>query len=108
MSGNPFDTGRDEPLGRLLRQHLEADDEAGFVARVRRALPAPRTSWDVLAEWSRPGIAAALLAATALGWALAGLKSEDVAEPGAVISEMPTDTNLPDQATLAALVLETP
>jgi hypothetical protein len=67
---NPFDSGPDERLGALLRAHLDAPGHAQFVARVRRALarPAPDTSWDVLADWVRPGLAAA--AALALAVAL--------------------------------------
>ena len=79
---NPFDSGPDERLGALLRAHLEAPGHAAFVARVHRALerPVPRTSWDVLAEWVRPGLAAAAcLALTVALWI--GLGAPLDAEP---------------------------
>ncbi len=65
---NPFDAGPDERLGALLRAHLEAPGHAAFVARVHRALarPAPDTSWDILATWVRPGLAAAACLAIAV------------------------------------------
>ena len=65
---NPFDSGPDERLGALLRAHLDASEHGAFVARVRRALarPAPDTSWDVLAAWVRPGLAAAAALALAV------------------------------------------
>jgi hypothetical protein len=74
MTHDPFDSRPDAALGQLLREHLGADDDAAFAARVRAALaaaPAPaarRSSWDVLAAWARPGLAAAAVLVLALGW----------------------------------------
>lgn len=67
-SHDPFDPSRDLALGRLLREHLSGANESAFVARVRTALMAERdSSWDVLARWTRPGLAAAVSLAFALG-----------------------------------------
>jgi hypothetical protein len=77
MTHDPFDPRPDAELGQLLRAHLAADDDAAFAARVRAALatvPGPRrstrrpSSWDVLAAWARPGLAAAAVLVLALGW----------------------------------------
>lgn len=67
---NPFDLGRDEALGRILRERFEASGHAVFVARLREAVARAdiETSWDVLARWARPGVAAA--AAIALMFSL--------------------------------------
>jgi hypothetical protein len=70
MKWNPFSAERDEQLGRALREALDRGGQPEFVARVLGRLPMPRTSWDVLAGWGRPRIAAALLLAAALGWAV--------------------------------------
>ena len=58
---SPFDAQRDRRLGDLLRAHLDAPDHAAFVARVRDAVAVAgiSTSWDVLGDWVRPGLAAA-------------------------------------------------
>ncbi|MEO8226526.1 MAG: hypothetical protein ABI637_03795 [Gemmatimonadota bacterium] len=59
----PFEARPDAVLGRLIREHLESGDDGAFVARVRAAVSAAErdTSWDVLARWVRPGLAAASL-----------------------------------------------
>jgi hypothetical protein len=66
---NAFDHERDAELGRVLRQHLEMNDQETFVARVLRSLPVgcQVDSWQVLERWALPGIAAALLVAATLG-----------------------------------------
>lgn len=71
---SPFDHERDPLLGEALRAALAPPppDTAGFVARVLAAAerrPAPMV--DVLARWARVGIAAAILAALAAGFAVA-------------------------------------
>lgn len=67
-SNSPFGAGPDPELGDLLRDALTADGQAEFVSRVLARLPESRTLWDVLAGWARPGIAAAILLAAALGY----------------------------------------
>jgi hypothetical protein len=66
-----FDAEPDRELAELLREALTPAGQAEFVARVLARLPESRTLWDVLAGWARPGIAAAILLAAALGWWLA-------------------------------------
>ena len=62
MSGiNPFDPERDPALGAMLRDALTGADQAGFMARVRAsvALTRQERTFDVLARWLRPNVAAA-------------------------------------------------
>ncbi|MFI5234600.1 MAG: hypothetical protein ACHQXA_02725 [Gemmatimonadales bacterium] len=69
MIENPFDAERDEALGVLLREMLSGADDAAFAARVRAALPVAQAgAWDILARWSRPGLAAAAVIALAAGF----------------------------------------
>ena len=65
-----FDSERDRELGTLLRDHLSGGDTAGFAARVLDRIPmgGSSTAWEILAEWARPGLAAALLLATLSGF----------------------------------------
>jgi hypothetical protein len=73
----PFDPQRDEALGELLRAHLSSDDDAAFAARVRGD-----TSWDVLARWARPGVAAAAgIAATIALWLALSSAQAPAVEP---------------------------
>lgn len=72
-----FDHGPDPELGAALRAALEPpkDDQARFVARVMarydEALEqATVPTWEVLASWSRRGIAAAAAAAVLAGFLL--------------------------------------
>lgn len=72
----PFEHRPDPELGALLRDALEPAGHAAFVARVVAAAEggggagrdAPTV--DVLAQWARIGIAAAILAAIGAGFAL--------------------------------------
>ena len=71
-----FDHRPDPVLGRALREALDAGaetDQRAFVARVmarydetleRATVP----TWEVLASWSRRGLAAAVIAALAVGF----------------------------------------
>lgn len=87
MSEEPFVSQRDPRLGALLREHFEAPDHDLFVARAMAGLDGPVTLWDDLARWARPGIAAAMLLATALGyWAM--IRASDATAPQ-VVAEMP-------------------
>jgi hypothetical protein len=74
---NPFDAKPDAELGHLLRECLEAPDPDAFAARVRAAIGAePRAeregSWEILARWARPGLAAAAIVLLSLGMWLSG------------------------------------
>ena len=65
-SNTPFDHRPDPVLGDALRAALAPRGRAEFVARVLAAAERPADPMvDVLARWSRLGIAAALLAALA-------------------------------------------
>ena len=62
-----FDHRPDPELGKALRAALERSDTSAFVARVMasydRALEqATVPTWEVLASWFRPGVAAAIVA----------------------------------------------
>jgi hypothetical protein len=62
-----FDHRPDPELGKALRDALEPSDQSAFVARVMasydRALEqATIPTWEVLASWFRPGLAAAIVA----------------------------------------------
>jgi hypothetical protein len=65
---DPFDSRPDPALGARLRACLDADDNASFAARVCARLPRSGSQWETLARWARPGIAAALMLAAALGY----------------------------------------
>lgn len=65
-----FDHRPDPQLGDALRAALEGSDSAAFVRRVMgnydRALErATPPTWEVLASWFRPGLAAAIVALVA-------------------------------------------
>jgi hypothetical protein len=68
MRNSPFDGARDPALGAELAQALTPADSASFTSRVLARLGARTNSWDVLASWARPGVAAGLLLATLLGY----------------------------------------
>jgi anti-sigma-K factor RskA len=65
---SPFDPGRDEVLGRLLRDALEPSHPGAFMTRVAAVIRADarETIWDILAGWARTGVAAAAAIALAL------------------------------------------
>ena len=68
----PFDHRPDPVLGAALRDALTGDHPSAFVARVTAAVAARQSSsWEVLASWARPGIAAAVAALLA-GFLLGG------------------------------------
>jgi hypothetical protein len=70
-----FDHQPDPELGTALRRALEPGEatQAAFVARVLAAYDAARAAssvptWDVLATWARPRVAAAVVAAALCGF----------------------------------------
>jgi hypothetical protein len=75
---------RDVELGALLRAAFDDGDDAAFAARVRGALVRERRegTWDVLAHWLRPGLAAAaaIIFAVLVGMQLAPLRVADEPE----------------------------
>jgi hypothetical protein len=100
---SPFDTGPDQELGELLRGALTAGGDPQFAARVLALLPAPGSLWDVLAGWARPGIAAAMLLAAALGYWLA--PRSGAAAPSA--AEVLASEQTLDRDAMASVVLGT-
>ena len=71
---NEFDHRPDPILGDVLRDALAPADDPGFVQRVLDRMPqvlAGETWWEILGEWARPGLAAAvaLLLAVTVWWA---------------------------------------
>jgi hypothetical protein len=76
---SPFDSGPDEALGRLLRDALEPDHHGAFVTRMAAAIRADarETTWDILAGWARPGVAAAATIALLLAMWLAQSSQAD-------------------------------
>ena len=64
----PFGAGPDPALGAELKRLLDPGDDAGFAARGLSRLSQRREGslWEVLAYWTRPGIAAAVVAASLL------------------------------------------
>lgn len=72
---------RDAELGALLRTAFDDGADAAFAARVRGALVRERRegTWDVLAHWLRPGLAAAavILFAVLVGMQVSSLRDLD-------------------------------
>ena len=101
----PFGAGPDPALGGVLKRLLDPGDDAGFVARVLSQLPQRRgsTLWDVLAYWTRPGIAAAVVAASLLCyWEVLREAQALAAEPATELAA--TDREL-DRDALMGVVL---
>ena len=109
MSGiNPFDPERDPALGAMLREALTGADQAGFLARVRAsvALTRQERTFDVLARWLRPNVAAAaaiLLLGTAVWW----YREANAGAAGtATVAELLVSDSVPAQEILLAGLLE--
>lgn len=103
MHDEPFNLSRDPALGRELRALLDAGDSAGFTASVLARLPERESLWHVLAGWARPGIAAALVLSTALGfWLALGREPQGGIDPAAEV--VATDSQL-DGETLMGFAL---
>ncbi len=111
---NPFEAGRDEALGALLREHLDPGGHEAWSAALLARIGGNQaeSSWAVLAHWLRPGIAAAVLLLALLGaWFLASQPA--AARPGLAEAVRPGDapaqlftTARPDQELILGLVLE--
>jgi hypothetical protein len=60
---NEFDHRPDPLVGEALREVFTAPDDAAFVRRVMGQVPQTivyESWWEVLGEWARPGLAAAI------------------------------------------------
>ena len=92
MSPNsPFDPGQGRELGDLLREALTPAGNAEFVSRVLGSLPAAGSLWEVLAGWARPGIAAAILLAAALGYWLVPRETTGPTAAEVLAADQPLD-----------------
>ena len=111
-----FDHQPDQELGAALRVALEAGDQAAFVARVlartdlvragRRATP----TWEVLARWSRTGIAAAAAAALLAGFLIgramqAPVAIEEVAVAGEGATALMSSPRAPDASVVFTAIV---
>ncbi|HEU4698508.1 MAG TPA: hypothetical protein VFS40_04970 [Gemmatimonadales bacterium] len=122
----------DRGLGALLRETYAGRDDAAFVARLEAAFAAataaPRSLWDQLGAWARPGLAAAAVALLAaggyLGWQAAA--TGGLAPAGGDVAAVPEAANgglvlldaqgsevlrspvAPEPGVLLASLLETP
>ena len=109
MSGiNPFDPERDAALGALLREALTGADQAGFLARVRAsvALTRQERTFDVLARWLRPHVAAAA-AVVLLGAAAWWYQEAKAGAAGtATVAELLVSDSVPTREILLAGLLE--
>jgi hypothetical protein len=92
---SPFDHRPDAELSEWLREALSAPDDPAFVARVMARVPSQITresSWDILGEWSRPGLAAAavlvMLAGFGLGGYFTGAPVDDAGSTGIAASRV--------------------
>jgi len=81
---HPFDQAPDPEIRALLLRQLDGPAPERFVRQVIAGLPdrPAANSWEILARWARPGLAAAAITAVALGaWLATPRSSEPVAEP---------------------------
>jgi anti-sigma-K factor RskA len=74
---------RDPELGALLRAAYDDGADAAFAARVRGAIARDRRegTWDVLAHWLRPGLAAAAAVILAVMLGMRVAPPSEVARP---------------------------
>ena len=99
----PFDSRPDPVLGAALRAALAPRNSAAFVGRVVAAADRPAAPLDVLAGWSRLGIAAAVLAALFAGVAVGrDTASADSATSSPDAAAIIAGTEAPDAITLLA------
>jgi len=116
-----FDHRPDPELGAALRAALDPRDHASFVARVMArydgALAAASVpTWEVLAAWSRRGIAAAAAAAVLAGFLLGRtLQTPEAPETmdaamapasGPGLAALVTATDPPDASVVFASLVE--
>lgn len=102
--GEAFDNRPDPVLGAMLRRQLGGDhDNTEFAARVLASLPSSGGLWEILARWSRPGIAALVLMAALMGYWLV-LRNVDPAGPEPTGELAATDRPLDNDALLSVVL----
>ena len=109
MSGiNPFDPERDPALGSMLREALSGADQAGFLARVRASVARTRQerTFDVLARWLRPNVAAAaaILLLGVAAWWYQGTNRRSAGGSATVAELLVSDTEPGREVLLAGLL----
>lgn len=77
---SPFDHAPDPGVGDALREVLGVDDDPAFVRAVLERTRVPEPWWEVLGDWARPGVAAALLLVAAGAFMLGRLVGPGPAE----------------------------
>ncbi len=105
-SMTPFDSRPDPVLGAALRDALAPANSAAFVARVLVAANRPAAPLDVLAGWSRLGIAAAVLVALFAGMAIGRDTGAEDAETTSQDVVIMAGTEAPEAITLLASFAE--
>jgi hypothetical protein len=101
---SPFDHAPDPALGEALRDVLAVDDDPAFVRAVLERTQVPEPWWEVLGDWARPGVAAALLAVAAGAFLLgrfvaptpAVLGSGEAVDAGFEVTALLADAVVPD------------
>jgi len=106
MSIESIGPERDPELGALLRAAFDDGQDAAFAVRVRAQLGRERRegTWDVLAHWLRPGLAAA---AAIIFAALVGMQlspARDLASPALADQLLAVDGTSGSDVVLAGLV----
>lgn len=105
---SPFDHSPDPAFGDALREVLGVEDDAAFVRAVLEGTRVPEPWWEVLGDWARPGVAAALLL-VAVGSFLLGrlvapapvdVAGGDVLQAGFEVSSLFADGATPNVETL--------
>jgi hypothetical protein len=105
---SPFDHVPDPALGDALREVLGVTDDPAFVRAVLERTRAPQPWWEVLGDWARPGVAAALLL-VAVGSFLLGrlvapaptdVAGGDILRAGFEVSSLFVDGTAPNVETL--------
>lgn len=105
---SPFDHVPDPAIGEALRDVLDVHDDPAFVRAVLERTHAPQPWWEVLGDWARPGVAAALLLVAAGSFLLGRLVAPaptdvaagDVLRAGFEVSSLFADGTAPNVETL--------
>lgn len=91
---SPFDHAPDTAMGEALREVLAVGEDPEFVRRVLERVRLPEPWWEILGDWARPSVAAAMVIVAVGGFLL-----------GRVVAPQPTDMALsePDPAGIVLL-----
>jgi hypothetical protein len=101
---SPFDHAPDSALGEALRDVLGVEGDAAFVRAVLERTRVAAPWWEVLGDWARPRVAAALLAVAAGAFLLGQLvvpaptpvAAGDGVQAGFEITALLADAAVPD------------